>query len=116
MELSKQNVDYGDIRKIWLECKDPSRNTFKYYILTRNKDKPNQFLAEWGRIGSKPQSMEYHYSKKTMWEQYQAKINKGYSLITSQTFDQAGEADANEPFEYLKSIGIDVDSLDDLWL
>jgi predicted DNA-binding WGR domain protein len=112
--LNRDNVDFGDIKKIYLENKED--NHFKFYILTRDLSKPKKWLAQWGRIGKKPQSMVYDYEKATMFEQYQAKLKGGYKLISSDTFDQSIAQVENEALDYLKSIGIDVDSLDDILL
>jgi predicted DNA-binding WGR domain protein len=112
--LDRSSVNYGNIKKIYLECKED--NHYKFYILSKEKDNKEKWLAQWGRIGNRPQSKWYESSKISMYDQYQAKIKKGYQLINSDSFEQAVNQTVNETLEYLRSIGIDVDSLDDILL
>jgi predicted DNA-binding WGR domain protein len=113
-ELTRQSVNNGNIKKIYLENKQD--NHFKFYILSKTKESKDTWLAQWGRIGAKPQSKIYSFDKLTMYDQYIAKLAKGYELINSDTFEQSIDQKVNETMEYLKSIGIDVDSLDDILL
>jgi predicted DNA-binding WGR domain protein len=112
--LNRESVNNGDIKKIYLENKED--NHFKFYIISRKKEKPTEWLAQWGRIGARPQQKVYSYSKITPYDQLEAKLKKGYTLINSDTFKEALSQTVNESLEYLKSIGIDIDSLDDILL
>jgi predicted DNA-binding WGR domain protein len=112
-KLDRESVNFGDIKKIYLENKED--NHFKFYIISKEKDK-REWLAQWGRIGARPQSKKYQYSQTTPWDQYQAKLKKGYTLINSDTFMDEIDRTKNETLEYLRSVGIDVDSLDDILL
>jgi len=112
--LTRQNVNYGEIKKIYLENKE--ENHYKFYIISRKKDKENEWLAQWGRIGARPQQKVYSYSKITPYDQFMSKLKKGYQIINSDTFKESLEQTTNESLEYLRSIGIDVDSLDDILL
>lgn len=113
-DLNMNSVNNGDIKKIYLENKED--NHYKFYIISKSKDRPTEFLAQWGRIGTKPQSKIYPYSKKLPWDQLQEKLRKGYTVISSDLFSNIVEKSENEALEYLKSLGIDIDDLDDILL
>jgi predicted DNA-binding WGR domain protein len=110
-KITKQNVNHGNIQKIYLENKED--NHYKFYIILRSKDKDNEWVAQWGRIGNKPQQKLYEYFKVTPFDQLQAKLKKNYKISQINVFDEP-KSSTDEALEYLKSIGIDIDSLDDL--
>jgi predicted DNA-binding WGR domain protein len=100
-----QNLKFfiDNVEKVVLENIDSKNNHYKFYHLSIDINKNSgKILAQWGRIGSRPQSKLYDYSEilnnsqspvvsKTglaMWEQMHKKLKKGYKLKTYKLFHE----------------------------
>jgi predicted DNA-binding WGR domain protein len=75
------------VEKVVLEHTEDGH--YKYYHLSR-KQNENRFLAQWGRIGNRPQSKVYEGGG--MWEQMRAKLKKGYQIKTYKLYGDHSEA------------------------
>ena len=86
-----------EIEEIVLELIDPQKNNKKFYWMSRSETDLSSgvWTAEWGRIGSFGQSKTYtpDNGDHGFWDQYKAKRNKGYKLISYRRF---GEEDSDE--------------------
>jgi predicted DNA-binding WGR domain protein len=113
-----------NVEKVVLENVDAQHNHYKYYHLSRNKDKPDQFVAQWGRIGNKHQSKIYTANDFSgfgpsllnpgymMWSQMCKKLKKGYKIKTYKCFDDKSESYI-EFLDWLGSEGVELFNDDD---
>jgi predicted DNA-binding WGR domain protein len=78
------------VEKVVLEHTEEGH--YKFYHISR-KQNEKSFLAQWGRIGNRPQSKVYHNA--SMWEQMLVKKRKGYKVKTYKLFGDHSEAYTN---------------------
>jgi len=124
--LGDKNYTNNNIEKIVLEMRDPANNHFKYYHLSQRKEDLDKrpmdpfyeggkqhagwiFTVAWGRIGASPQFKKYTEENcLTMWDQMTKKVDKGYRVMTYQTFGDHSSAYA----EFMRLVGSDSDLFD----
>ena len=107
----------SEISRIVLQCVDPSNNHKKYYVMTNLEDTKKfdfkykekdvnryEWVAQWGRIGSKPQQKRYSYDDKFE-DTIMKKRAKGYVPV----FVEFWGEHLSEIEEYFRSLG------DDAW-
>jgi predicted DNA-binding WGR domain protein len=112
--INRESLNNGNIKNVYLENREEGH--YKFYIISRKKSEKDTWLAQWGRIGNNPQKKTYSYTKKKPWDQLNEKLKKGYKIINSDTFESIMEETINETLEYMRSVGVFVDSLDDILL